>query len=199
MRGFWRDAWASLRAVGSWITASVAFGLALLGSIWDPGIKVQIGLIWLAVFALAVLAILAAAINMAVAARQTAQPPPAQPPPPTAMHVVVPEPAGERPTRPLTLIVERSRLFGVNILVTISYVEVIGPGPDDVFEQSIGIGRVANIQENGRLQVQVIKEVANRADLWQRIRNREMAIVRRTVIKPSIDFNEAGVEVWFNE
>jgi hypothetical protein len=168
--------------------------LALLGSIWDPGIRVQIGLIWLAVFALAVFAILAAAINMIVAVRQTAQPPP-----PTAVHVVVPEPAGGKPTRPLTLIVERSGLFSVNILVTISYVEMIGPGPDDVFEQSIGIGRVANIQENGRLQVQVIKEVANRADLWQRIRNREMAIVRRTVIKPSIDFNEAGVEVWFNE
>jgi hypothetical protein len=194
VNGFWRDAWTALKAVGSWITASVAFGLALLGSIWDPGIKVQVGLIWLAVFVLAVLAVLAATINMAVTARRNAQAPP-----PKAMHVVVPVSAGQGMATPLILIMERSRLFSVNTLVSIYYVDETGPGRDDVFEQSIGIGRVANVQENGRRQVQVLKEVANRADLWQPIRNREMAVVGRTVIKPSIDFNEAGVEVWFNE
>jgi hypothetical protein len=50
-------------------TASTgAFGLAILGSLWDPGVKVQIGLIWLAVVLLVVITILGTAIKMAMAA-----------------------------------------------------------------------------------------------------------------------------------
>jgi len=85
------------------------------------------------------------------------------------------------------------------MLVTVYYVEGFGAGRDEAFERVIGIGRVVNIQANGLIQVQVLREVSNHAELWQRIRNREMAVVGQIVVKPSIDFNQAGIEVRFNE
>jgi hypothetical protein len=68
-----------------------------------------------------------------------------------------------------------------------------------VFERVIGIGRVVNIQQNGLIQVLVLKEVPNHVELWQRIRSHERSILPQIVIKPSIDFNETGIEVRFNE
>jgi hypothetical protein len=96
-------------------------------------------------------------------------------------------------------VLERSELFGVNILVTVYYIEQLDRGQGQVFERAIGIGRVANIQQNGLIQVLVLKEVPSHVELWQRIRNHETAILSQIVIKPSIDFNEAGIEVRFNE
>ena len=119
--------------------------------------------------------------------------------PPRAIHVSAPAPGGNRADGPLTLIMGRSSLFGVNMLVTVYYVEGFGAGRDEAFERVIGIGRVVNIQANGLIQVQVLREVSNHAELWQRIRNREMAVVGQIVVKPSIDFNQAGIEVRFNE
>jgi hypothetical protein len=100
---------------------------------------------------------------------------------------------------PMVLLMSRSALFGVNTLVTIYYVEILGIGQDHLFERTIGIGRVINVQENGLIQVLVLREVSNDAELWQRIRGREMATLSHVIIKPSVDFREAGIEVWSNE
>jgi hypothetical protein len=180
----WRDAWTSLRSTISGITGAVALGLALLGSLWDPGIKVQVGLIWLAVFALLALSVLVTAIHMMLKARQAAEELP-----PKAIHAF----AGGGGTVGegfLTLVMSRSRHFGVNILVTMYYTESVGSGRDDVIERSIGIGQVINIQANGLIQVLVLREVANSSELWQRIRNREPTALSHIIIKPSVGFNE---------
>ena len=66
-----------------------------------------------------------------------------------------------------------------------------------MFEQAIGIGRMANIQQNGLIQVLVLREVLNHVDLWQRIRNQGRSILPQIVIKPPIDFNAARIEVSF--
>ena len=91
-----------------------------------------------------------------------------------------------------------SRFFGVNFLVTIYYIERIGQGRDALYEHRIGIGRVENIQENHLIQGLVLSEGSGRTDLWQRIRKAEMTIFSQVVIKPSIDFAEAGIEDRFN-
>jgi hypothetical protein len=96
-------------------------------------------------------------------------------------------------------VLERSSLFGVSIFVTVYYVEGLERGRGEVVERAIGIGRVTNVQQNGLIQVLVLREVPNHAELWQRIRNHEKAILSQIIIKPSIDFNEAGIEVRFNE
>jgi hypothetical protein len=118
---------------------------------------------------------------------------------PRVLHVSAPASSNDAVNRPVTLVLDRSDLFGVNILVTIYYVERLGPGRDEVFERQIGIGRVANIQQNGLVQVVVLAEVSTHAELWQRIRNREAAALSQIVVKPSISFNETGIEVRFNE
>ena len=97
------------------------------------------------------------------------------------------------------LIMGQSRRFGVNILVAVYYEEGLGAGRREIFERAIGIGPVVNIQENGLIQVLLLPAVVNQSELWQRIPNREMAILPHVVIKPSIDFNSVGIEVRFDE
>ena len=189
MSSFWRDAWASNKAVIGPLATGAALLLALLGSVWDPGVKVPVGLIWLAVFVLAFASIIATFVNMTLHARHLARGGP-----PRAIHAFAPDQAG-----PITLVLEKSAWFGVNIYVTIYYIESLSPGRDFVFERAVGIGRVINIQENGLIQVLVLREMPNHADLWQRIRSREMTTLGQVTIKPSFEFHEAGVEVRFNE
>ena len=60
----------------------------------------------------------------------------------------------------------------------------------------------ADIYCHGRAEIvfgQVLREVPNQADLWQRIRKREMTTLGQVTIKPSISNNEAGIEVQFHE
>lgn len=122
----------------------------------------------------------------------------AQPNPPRAVYIVLPV-TGDATNQTLILVMERSRQFGVNILVTVYYEESLAAGRAEIFERTIGIGRVINIQENGLIQVRLLREVSNHGDLWQRIRNRDTTTLSNVIIKPSIDFNDAGIEVRFNE
>lgn len=156
--------------------------------------KVQIGLIWVTVFVLVIVAVLAASIRMTMEARRSKRAPL-----PKVRHVSMLERTGDETVKPLTLLMEPSRFFGVNILVTIFYVNLFGDGHDATYEQTIGIGQVVNIQENGLIQVLVLREMSDHAALWQRIRKPEMATLSQVVIKPSIDFNRAGIEVRFND
>jgi hypothetical protein len=188
--GVWKDIWTSLKTVVAATASAVAFGLAILGSLWDPGIKIQIGLIWLAVVAFAIISVLATAIKMAIEARRAAHGGP-----PRAVYAYV-STAGEGA---VTLIMGRSRQFGVNILVIVYYEERLEAGRGETFERKIGIGRVVNIQENGLIQVLVLREVSNHSELWQRVRNHEIATLSGIVIKPSIDFNAIGIEGGFDE
>nr|WP_294506136.1 hypothetical protein [uncultured Rhodopila sp.] len=119
--------------------------------------------------------------------------------PPKAVYVHVPQARDGEEDQPVTLIMGRSRQFGVNIFVTVYYEEGLGAGSDEILERAIGIGRVVNIQENGLIQVRVLREVSNQSGLWQRIRSCERAILSHVVIKPSVDFTSVGIEVRFNE
>jgi hypothetical protein len=71
--GVWKDIWTSLKSVVGAAASAVAFGLALLGSLWDPGVKIQIGLIWLAVIMFVGVALVATAIKMTIDARRDAR------------------------------------------------------------------------------------------------------------------------------
>lgn len=194
MDSFWRDVWTSFKAVFGPILTGAAFVLALLGQLYVPANVGHISLIWLVVSGLLGLIVLLTAGNLVVEARRYARGRL-----PKAVHAFAPASPDNTTAGPVTLVLEPSDLFGVNIFVTIYYVERLEQGRDEVFERAIGIGRVANIQQNGLIQVRVLREVQNHANLWQRIRNHERSILPQIVIKPSIDFNEAGIEVRSNE
>jgi hypothetical protein len=194
MSGVWKDIWTSLKAAVTVITSTVAFGLAILGSVWDPGVKVQIGLVWVGAIGFLVVTVLATAVKMTIDARRAPRGEP-----PKAISVYAPPALDNADVQPLTLIMSRSREFGVNIFVTIYYEESLGGGSGQIFERAIGIGRIVNIQTNGLIQVLVLREVLNQSGLWQRVRSGEMAILSHVVIKPSIDFNAVGIEVRFDE
>lgn len=189
MGPFGKDAWASYKAVVGPLATAAALLLALLGSFWDPGIKVPIGLIWLAALLLVVISIFATLVNMTLTARRNAKAGP-----PRAIHAFTAAPGD-----PVTLVFGASSLFGVNIFVTVYYIESLGSGQREVFERMIGVGHVINIQEDGLVQVLVLREMPAHAELWQRIRNRETATLGQVIVKPSISINMAGVEVQFDE
>ncbi len=194
MSGVWKDIWTSLKAVAGLPATAVALILAVLGNLWNPSFTISINLISLAMMAFVVVIAIAAAIKMAMDARREARGEL-----PRAVSVYCPS-AAEGPTEaPITLLMGRSRQFGVNIFVTVYYEESLGTGRGEIFERAIGIGRVVNIQANGLIQVLVLRTMVNHTELWQRIRAREMATLSGVLIKPSIDFNSVGIEVRFDE
>jgi hypothetical protein len=188
---FWQDAWKSFKAVSGPILTGAAFLLALLGPLYAPAAALAISLIWLAAVGLIVLAVLLAMLNMVLAARRAAGGRL-----PKTRDVVL---AAEGTTGTVTLVLDRSALFGFNALVTIYHVERLDQGREDVFERLIGVGRISNIQQNGLIQVLVLVEMPLHAELWQRVRNREASVIGQLVVKPSIPFGAAGMEVRFSE
>ena len=191
MDSFWQDAWKSFKAVSGPILTGAAFLLALLGPLYAPAATLAISLIWLAAVGLIVLAVLLAMLNMVLAARRAAGGRL-----PKTRDVVL---AAEGTTGTVTLVLDRSALFGFNALVTIYHVERLDQGREDVFERLIGVGRISNIQQNGLIQVLVLVEMPLHAELWQRVRNREASVIGQLVVKPSIPFGAAGMEVRFSE
>ena len=191
MDSFWQDAWKSFKAVSGPILTGAAFLLALLGPLYAPAATLAISLIWLAAVGLIVLAVLLAMLNMVLAARRAAGGRL-----PKTRDVVL---AAEGTTGTVTLVLDRSALFGFNALVTIYHVERLDQGREDVFERLIGVGRISNIQQNGLIQVQMLVEMPLHAELWQRVRNREASVIGQLVVKPSIPFGAAGMEVRFSE
>jgi hypothetical protein len=79
--------------------SAVAFLLAILGSLWDPGVKVQIGVVWLAVVVLIAVSAVGTAIKLALDARRSVQPAL-----PRAVGVLV-RSAVENDTRPSTTLI----------------------------------------------------------------------------------------------
>jgi len=119
--GFWEGAWASFKAAFGPVLAGAAFLLALLGPLYAPDSAIRISLIWVTVLGLVALTLLWTATNMIVVARATARPRL-----PRTRHVMVSEGRGAAVT--VILVLERSELFGVNILVTIYYSERLEVG-----------------------------------------------------------------------
>lgn len=185
MSGAWKDIWASLKSVVSATASISAFVLAMLGSLWDPGISVRIGILWLAVFGLLAISVVATAIRMTLEARRLAT---------EGLPRVVSVLVSDR-KQTITLITRRSRQFGVNTLVTIYYEMRISSERADILEQVIGIGHVTNVQENGLIRILVLRQEAQHASVWQRIRDRDVPVLSDVVVKPFIEFNADCVEV----
>ncbi|PPQ31979.1 hypothetical protein CCS01_16135 [Rhodopila globiformis] len=79
MGGAWKEIWASLTSTVPAIASAVAFCLALLGSLWAPGVRIQVSLIWIAIIGFVTIAWLAAATRMAIEAPRLARDDPPRP------------------------------------------------------------------------------------------------------------------------
>lgn len=55
----------------------------------------------------------------------------------------------------------------------------------DEMEQLMGLGRVINIQENGMIQVLVIKDLGN-ADTWKELCSNDAKFLRHLLVKPNV-------------
>ncbi len=190
MRSLGRDVWTSFKSVFGPVLTGAGIVLAILGPLYVPDKAIQISLIWVAVASLGILTLMLTAVNMVMAARQSVRPDA-----PRAIRALVSDTGKQR----MTLVLGRSTEFGVNNLVTVYYEDHLSANSAEVLEQVIGVGRVIHTQENGLIQIRVLHEHLNHAELWQRIRGSDVAVPSRVVIKPSIGYNAAGIEVRVDE
>lgn len=193
MESLWRDTWASFKAVSGPVLTGAGFVIAIFGPLYLSGTSVQINIIWLVVGLLATLALTLTAANMVMVARRLARPDISR-----AKRLLVRSGTADE-KQLVTLVMGRSRQFGLNVLVTIYHEESLSAETSEILEQAIGIGLVINTQDNGLIQVRVLREEVIHAQLWTRIRDSVMSVLRHVIIKPSIDFNAAGIEVRVDE
>jgi hypothetical protein len=181
--GFWGDAWTSFKAVYGPILAVAAFVLALLGPFYAPGAPVQIGVMWLAVGAVFGLTVAMTTVDMLQSARRLARHQTSK-----VIHVTTDPPPFEGQSDLVTLVLDRSSIFTPAHVVTIGYAAPFGSG--QILEQRIGIGYVHNLQENGFVQIRVVKMVSKPDELWQRIKNRDLPTLAQIVVRPSVAIDD---------
>lgn len=193
MGGIGQDLWQSFKAVSGPIATIAALGLAVWGGLYPPAAVIQVRVVWLVVVVLVVATVLLTAWNMVAVSRREAR----NRLPRTRTAFLVGD-EGPDELVPVIILLDRSDLFGVNLLVAIYYNEPLAVGSPEHFERLIGVGRVANVQRDGRVQVLVLRELPAHAESWQRIRRRDADAIGRVVVKPSVPYDEAGVEVRVN-
>jgi hypothetical protein len=83
----------------------------------------------------------------------------------------------------LLLLLESSALFGAGVFVSVFQNE--RRSEERVLERLSGLGYVINVQADGLIQVQILAETPHQAEIWRRIRAREVSVLREVVVKPS--------------
>lgn len=87
-------------------------------------------------------------------------------------------PTGNQKARVLCLL-EPSEFFSYDALVSFYYI-------DEGFEELIGIGRVLNIQEDGRIQVIMTHSRTVREETAKKLGENNVDVLKKTIVKPSV-------------
>ena len=79
----------------------------------------------------------------------------------------------------MIFLLESSELFSYDTIVSFYYLE-------DEFEQLIAIGRVSNIQQDSKIQVEVIYLISDCKEILDRLANNDSTALEKTRVKPNI-------------
>jgi hypothetical protein len=71
-----------------------------------------------------------------------------------------------------------SKIFSHDMIVSLYFIDTSG------IEELIGFGSIINIQESGVIQIEIIKILENFEELFGRMINNDMDILKNTIIKP---------------
>lgn len=82
--------------------------------------------------------------------------------------------------KPLLCLLEPSELFSQDILVSLYFRD------EDGFEILVGIGKVKNIQENGKIQIEMLNHDPIYEDIMKKLENNDINIMKRFQVKPHI-------------
>ena len=80
----------------------------------------------------------------------------------------------------VVLLLEPSDLFSHNTLVSFYYLS------DEDFEQLVGLGKVKHVQEDGKIQAEVL--YWERESILEEIENNDARVLRRIRVKPSVPY-----------
>lgn len=79
----------------------------------------------------------------------------------------------------LIFVLEPSELFSYDTIVSLYYLE-------DDFEQLIAIGRVRNIQQDSKIQVEVIEYASGHEEVFKKLERNDYTALKKTRVKPNI-------------
>jgi hypothetical protein len=196
MRSFGVDLWKSFKSVQGTLLSGLSLVLAVASFFYTPAAEVRFNWKWVAVVAPLVLAVGATFVDMLVTARRLSYP---------RLPRVI-SAYFERRTDTDTgdveeetvLLLEPSELFGYDGAVSIYYNQRLGGADARPFERLIGVGRVANIQEEKIIAVTVLRYGAGHDAIWSRIRDRDAAALSDIRVKPTVPFRETGLGATVN-
>ena len=85
----------------------------------------------------------------------------------------------------LLILLEPSEILSHSALISYFFVD------DGDYERFVGVGKVIHIQENGKIQAEIINWL--KPDLLKRLQENDVTVLRRLIVKPSIPYEYAGL------
>ncbi len=149
----------------------IGLALALFSSVYLPNKTVSLG--WVIPLGILVLIIIATLFNAAYTSYNLSEP--------TIPKVLYGRrnPTGKQDSEILCLL-EPSPLFAYDALVSIYYAD------QENFEQLVGIGKVANIQQDGKIQVLIFYIVEGQKETANHLATSNSTVLRKTIVKPNV-------------
>lgn len=158
--------WSSFKKIQGTLITALGLAVAIVAWIFKPDAKVPLEApLIFGILAVLVIATLADAFVGAMRGR-------------VLLEVVY---VAESPGGPLILLLEPSDFFSHNAAVSCYYRD------DNNFERLVGLGFVANIQEDGRVQVRMISAAPGQETTLDEIKQSKAAVLRRVIVKPVAD------------
>lgn len=165
---FWREFYGSFTRVQGWVLAVLGVLLSLATFFWSDDTSIPIG--WVATIAtvLTILIVTLVEMSRALAVR-------VQNPLPRVLACLEPSPStGDR----RILLLEPSDLYGHDAVVSVYHAR------DDGFEVLVALGYVATVQQNGRIQVVIARQLPSDPGPDQVFDSRNATNLRRLLVRP---------------
>lgn len=104
---------------------------------------------------------------------------------PKVFCVIDPHKDSDKEGTVLRLLIEKSPWFSFDGVVSIYHSEFVDSSSEK-FEKYVGYGRVLTIQEDGKIQIDVQEMELDYAELWNRLRKNDQAVLRNILVKPAM-------------
>ena len=193
MSSFFSDAWASFKSINGPVLTPVSVALALAAFFFVPSATIELK--WIIAIATMLFIFFCVILDMLAKSRSSTNI--NLPKVINSIYIGNEQEDFDSNNPSIVLLVDSSKLFGFDALVSVYFNQRFGGPKGEVFERLIGLGRISNIQEDGRIQLFVLRALPEHVDLWKRVRMQEAEALSQIVVKPSMPY-EASRGVSFN-
>lgn len=169
---FWGIVWSNFLKIQGLLIGVIGVALAILLWLFPPKTNIPLGLaLLIVIIALtAILTFASTAYELFLTSKQFLSLP---------RVILSKQIRGKNQRIDFIFLLEPSELFSNDALVSFYYL-------DDTFEQLIAIGKVRNIQQDSKVQVEVIYSLEGCEEILKRLENNDSITLKKTRVKPNI-------------